>query len=468
LLLITIVVAGEERASVTTNDLQALLPSLEGFHRRFGRFFVRSEARAWSHKYLIGLTLPVERKNVENIAEQVGAPPRKLQEFLSDSPWDQEGCVEELQGFVGEQMGSADGVLILDDTGFAKKGIWSAGVARQYSGTLGRVDNCQIGVFLGYASQHGHTLVDRRLYVPESWFQPEAALRRKRASLPDGLSFKTKIELAMEMLKAAKSRARLPYQWVTGDAAYGDCHDLRRMVDEQGKWYCFEVSSTAEVWSSDPNWQVPESRRRGRPRTQKRPSGSSPDAVTVAQLAATFSKGEWIRHRVTEGAKGPREYEFARMRVIEKRHRAPGPWSWMMVRRPVGCWDPKEFKYYLSNAPETVALAEMAWVGCLRWTIEEDFELSKGEVGLDHYEVTKYRGWYHHITLVLLALAFLKSVQWEWGEERNHGHGARDPATSGGSSAAGCLDAGDRDRLARASATTQGDLSALSPRALAA
>jgi SRSO17 transposase len=468
LLLITIVVAGEERASVTANDLQALLPSLERFHRRFGRFFVRSEARAWSHKYLIGLTLPIERKNVENIAEQVGAPPRKLQEFLSDSPWDEESCIEELQGFVGEQMGSADGVLILDDTGFAKKGIWSAGVARQYSGTLGRVDNCQVGVFLGYASQHGHTLVDRRLYVPEGWFQPEAGLRRKRATLPQGLVFKTKLELGAEMLAVAARRAQLPFGWVTADAAYGDSHELRRLVSEQGKWYCFEVSSNAEVWSGDPGWQVPEGSRLGRPRSRKQPTVSSPEAMTVAQLAATLPDQAWVRHRVTEGAKGPREYEFARMRVIEKRNHAPGPWSWMMVRRPVACLEAKDFKYYLSNAPETVALAEMAWVGCLRWTIEEDFELAKGEVGLDHYEVTKYRGWHHHITLVLLALAFLKSVQWEWGKKRNHRNRPRDPTTPGGGSAARGLDTGDRDRLARTSAATQDDRSALSPGALAA
>jgi SRSO17 transposase len=468
LLLITIVVAGEERVSVTANDLQALLPSLERFHRRFGRFFVRSEARTWSHKYLIGLTLPIERKNVENIAEQVGAPPRKLQEFLSDSPWDEEGCVEELQGFVGEQMGSADGVLILDDTGFAKKGIWSAGVARQYSGTLGRVDNCQIGVFLGYASQRGHTLVDRRLYVPEGWFQPEAGRRRKRASLPQGLVFKTKLELGTEMLTGATKRGQLPFQWVTADAAYGDSHELRRQVSEQGKWYCFEVSSDGEVWAADPGWQVPEGGKRGRPRSRKRPAASSPPAMTVAQLTAMLGDEAWVRHRVTEGAKGPREYEFVRLRVIEKRHHAPGPWSWMMVRRPVRCSDPKEFKYYLCNAPETVALAEMAWVGCLRWTIEEDFELSKGEVGLDHYEVTKYRGWYHHITLVLLALAFLKSVQWEWGKKGHHGNRPRDPTTHGGSSATRALDTGGRDRLARTSAATQDGCSALSLGALVA
>jgi SRSO17 transposase len=442
-----IMAAAGRDSDVTDDDLYALLPELERFHARFGRFFPRSESRSWSLKYLFGLTLPIERKNVENIAEQVGAPPRKLQEFLSDSPWDGEGCIDELQRFVGELMGASNGVLILDETGFPKKGIWSAGVARQYSGTLGRVDNCQVGVFLSYATAHGHTLVDRRLYVPEKWFGPEWEGRRKRASLPGELSFRTKVELGAEMLEGARSRAHLRYQWVTGDALYGDNHDLRQAVEEQHKWYCFEVSSDAMVWSSEPNWQVPEGGKLGRPRTRKLPAANSPASVTVTELTATLPDTEWIRHRVTEGAKGPREYEFVRVRVVEKRHRQPGNWGWMMVRRPVGCRDPKEFKHYLSNAPETVALAEMAWVGCLRWTIEQDFELAKGELGLDHYEVTKYRGWHHHVTLAMLALAFLKSVQRRWGEKWHRGVGAGDPATTGGRPAPRGVDAGARDRL---------------------
>jgi len=175
-----------------------------------------------------------------------------------------------------------------------------------------------------------------------------------------------------------------------------------------------------------------------------------------------------VRHRVTEGAKGPREYEFARLRVIEKRHKRPGPAAWLMVRRPVGCREPKEYKYFLSNAPKTVSLAALARVGCLRWTIEENFKLAKGELGLDHYEVTRYRGSYHHITLVLLALAFLKSVQGGWGEKGHPSHGAGDSPAPGGRAAARGVDARVRHRLVREPATAEAGGSTLSLAALVA
>ena len=454
---------------MTGDNLKALLPKLDRFHARFHRFFCRSEGRARARQYLIGLNLPIERKNVENIAEQVGATPRKLQEFVSESPWDDEGCIGELQKFVGEELGAAHGVLILDDTGFAKKGVWSAGVARQYSGTMGRVDNCQIGVFLSYASQNGHTLIDRRLYVHENWFQPGGEARRKRAGLPEDLAFKTKLELGQEMLKAAADRYYLPWMWMTADAAYGDSHELRQAVESLKRWYCFEISSPTEVWAGDPGWQVPQQPAgRGRPRTRPQPTPSSPAAQTVAQLTAGLPASAWVRHRVTKGAKGPREYEFALVRVVEKRHGQPGPAAWMMARRPVGSRNPKEFKHYLSNAPETVTLRQLAWVGCLRWTIEEDFELAKGELGLDHYELTKHRGWHHHVTLVLLALAFLKSTQSRWWQRRGQGHSSGDPPASGGGSASLSMDTDERDRLVRTAAAPQGHRSGLPCGSLAA
>jgi SRSO17 transposase len=236
--------------------------------------------------------------------------------------------------------------------------------------------------------------------------------------VPADVGFRTKLELAGAMLTAAAGRGHLPYAWVTADAAYGDSHDLRRLVAEQGRWYCFEVSRDALVWTADPAWRTPSRMgRTGRPRTRARPAPDTLPARPVDAIVRELAPDAWIRHRVTEGEKGPREYEFARLRVVEKIHHEPGAVGWLMARRPVGSDPGAEIKCYLSNAPETVALAEMAAVGCLRWTIEEDFELAKGEVGLDHYELTRYRGWYHHITLSLMALAFLKAVQREWGKK---------------------------------------------------
>ncbi|MDP2969787.1 MAG: IS701 family transposase [Deltaproteobacteria bacterium] len=408
---------------MTENDLRDLMPQLEIFHKRFHSFFCRSEGRQWSRKYLMGLLLSIERKNVENIAEEVGAPPRKLQEFLSDSPWDDEGCIEEHQRFVGEMFGAPNGVVIFDDTGFPKKGDKSAGVGRQYSGTMGKTDNCQVGVFMSYASAHGHTLVDRRLYIMSQWFEDVAADRRTRAAIPSSVPFKTKIQLAMEMLEKAHKRQHLLFQWVSGDGAYGDAHEFRKFVDALGKWYCFEVHCDTHVWTEDPAWKVPEvtGKRRGRKPKLPKPTEESPGAVAASSLEAVIPQADWQRICLREGDKGPREFEFARLRVFEKWNGKPGPASWLMIRRTLGTED-REVKFYLSNAPETVSLSEMAWAGCQRWSIEVDFKLAKGEAGLDHYELTKYRGWYHHITLSMLALAFLKAVQRQWGKKECIGY----------------------------------------------
>lgn len=436
---------------MTEADLTSLLPALEAFHARFHRFFCRSEGRRWALRYLIGLLLSVERKNIENLAEEIGAPPRRLQQFISESPWDDAGCIEELQRFVGESFGSPNGVLILDDTGFAKQGACSAGVGRQYSGTLGRVDNCQVGVFLDYASVHGHTLVDRRLYLVEDWFDSEGTSRRQRSGIPDEFPFETKLELGLRMWRKAHERGHLPYQWVTGDGAYGECHDLRAAIAQEGKWYCFEVRSSAQVWRTDPRWRVPPAKAgRGAVPKRRQPQLDSPAAITVAELTATLPAEAWVRHRVCEGSKGPREYEFARIRIVEKQHHQPASEGWMLARRPVETAKEtmRKTKYYLSNAPQTVALGELAWVGCMRWAIEDDFALAKGETGLDHYEVTKFRGWYHHITLSLLALAFLKEVQKKWEKKRDDRIGSRDSGLNAGRTSAGSMGFGETPHMA--------------------
>jgi len=411
---------------MTVEDVTALLPQLEVYHQRFHPFFCRSEPRKWSLRYIQGLLMSMDRKNAENIAEEIQAPPRKLQEFLSNSPWDETACIQEHQRAVGEIFGSPNGVLILDDTGFPKKGHHSAGVGRQYSGTLGKTDNCQVGVFMSYASLYGHTLVDRRLYILSNWFEENYQKQRVQAGIPGSLHFQTKIEMGMEMLKQATQLGHLWYQWVSGDSAYGESHDFRNLVASLGKWYCFEVKSNTHVWTKDPVWKVPaqeleEGERprivRGRPFSRPCPAKDSSPPVEVSELLSTLVDSDWEQIILREGDKGPRVFYFVRRRIIESQNRKPGPPAWVMIRKSVE--EPAEIKYYLSNAPETISLAEMAWAGCQRWSIEVDFKLAKGEVGLDQYEITKYRGWYHHITLSMMALFFLKMVQKQWGEKKN-------------------------------------------------
>ena len=294
----------------------------------------------------------------------------------------------------------------------------------------------------GRAFGHGHTLVDRRLYLTEAWLADPAKRNSPRAAVPPEVGFATKLELASEMLTDAVERGHLPVGWVTADAAYGDSADLRALVASLGRWYCMEVSGTSSVWTADPAWAVPpRAGSRGRPRTKLRSRPDAEPAQAVRDIVRSLPPDAWIRHRVTEGEKGPREYEFARLRVTEKVHRAPGPEGWLMARRPVDADPDAEIKCYLSNAPATIALAEMAAVGCLRWTIEEDFELAKGEVGLDQYEVTKFRGWYHHITLSLLAARLPQ------GGPTRVGDGAHDPCRRSRSCSRSCC------RSSRTSAT---------------
>ena len=312
-------------------DLAALLPALERFHARFSMLLPPLGGASLEPPVPARPGAADRAQDVENIAEQVGAPPRKLQEFLSNSPWDDEGCIGKLQRFVGEALGAPGGVLVLDDTGFPKKGIHSAGVARQYPGTLGRVDNCQVGVFLGYASPHGHTLVDRRLYLAQSWLADPAKRSSPRAAVPEEVVFRTKLELAGEMLTAAIARGDLPCR--VGDRGRRLRREPRppRAGGRSSAAGTSSRSGTAEPWTADPDWAVPpRAGRKGRRRTRARPRTDGIEARPVVDEIVHRCRrclDPPPRHR---GREGPREYEFARLRVIEKRHRAPGPRA--------GCW----------------------------------------------------------------------------------------------------------------------------------
>jgi SRSO17 transposase len=349
---------------------------LHDIERRLAPYFERAEPRQRVMAYLRGLLSPAERKNSWQLAEISGdATPYAFQHLLRRALWDPEAVRDELCHYIMQHLGDAKAVLVLDETGFLKKGRHSAGVARQYSGTAGKVDNCQIGVFLGYASPLGHTLLDRELYLPEEWTADRE--RCQRAGIPADRSFATKPQLARQMLARAFS-AGVPAHWVTGDSVYGNDRRLRMWLEAQPHAYVLAVSSQEYVW-----WH-------GRQRQ-------------VKTLLATLPEDGWTRLSAGDGAKGPRWYNWRWLPLAEPLE--PGWRRWLLVRRSIST--PTELTAYVIFARQDTPLEEVVRVAGTRWAIESSFEAAKGEVGLDDYEVRSWTGWYRHITLAMWALALL-------------------------------------------------------------
>ena len=343
---------------------------------RIAPHFKRRETKQHAKDYLQGLLSGIERKNGWQIAEAVGdSNPYAIQHLLGRSVWQVEELRDELRAYVVENLGHPQAVAVIDETGFVKKGNKSAGVQRQYSGTAGRIENCQIGVFLSYASPQGYTFLDRELYLPKSWTNdPE---RCQLAGVPEQVEFATKPQLAKKMLQRA-FQAGVPIAWVTADAVYGSDRRLRLWLESQRQAYLMAVATTEPIWIDL-------------------------ELHKVKELVAAVPAAAWRRLSCGEGSKGPREYDWARARF--NCPQAPEWERWLLVRRSLT--EPTELAYYIAFAPNNTTLDEMVSVAGTRWTIETSFETAKGEVGLDQYEVRSWSGWYRHITLALLAQAFL-------------------------------------------------------------
>ncbi len=354
---------------------------LEALHARIAQHFRRPEVRTRVGRFLAGLLGPVERRNGWQLAEQVGErSPDGVQRLLRTARWDADAVRDDLRAYVVEHLGGPAGVLVVDETGFLKKGTKSVGVKRQYSGTAGRIENCQIGVFLAYASPAGRAFLDRELYLPEEWIAD--ADRRADAGVPPDVPFRTKPHLARVMLARAFS-AGVPAAWVTGDEVYGNDGQFRRWLEAERQAYVLAVARSHPLWAT----------REGAPRQ-----------VRADDLVADLPAEAWHRLAVGAGSKGPRVYDWACGRLPYET--AAGWAQWLLVRRSVSA--PDELAFYRVFAPADTSLEEMARVAGTRWIIEEGFEQAKGEVGLDQYEVRKWDGWYRHITLCLLAHAFLE------------------------------------------------------------
>jgi len=389
--------------------------------------FARAEPRRRASAYLRGLLAPVERKNGWQLAEAAGdASPDGVQDFLSRMRWDADAVRDDLQAYTAEQLGDSGAVLVLDETGFLKKGAKSAGVQRQHSGTAGRIENCQTGVFLGYASRHGRALIDRALYLPREWANEGA--RRREARIPEEIAFATKPKLALAMLERARL-AGIPFAWISGDSVYGADHTIRRWGERHRRGYVLAVTSGQRL-------------------------GMRPVTTWVEDLP----EGAWQRLSAGDGAKGPRLYDWAR---VPYNGGAEGFACALLVRRSIA--EPAEIVFYLTHAPEGTALAELVQVAGSRWTIESCFEQAKGEVGLDQHEVRSWVGWHRHVTLSMLALAYLAALRKAAaggcgpGKPRCRSaaaHRARDQAPAAGTRRSGITTARRRPALVNLAPTT--------------
>jgi SRSO17 transposase len=286
-----------------------------------------------------------------------------------------------------------------------KQGEHAVGVARQWCGHLGKVDNCQAGVCAAYASRKGYTLLDRRLYLPEDWFDAAHRERWSKCGLPDATLFKTKQALALEMVQASVREGGPRFRWLTCDEAFGRDGAFLDGVAALGRGYCAEVPHDTQVWLTRPDTAVPAWRGRGRRPRQARLVSGAPAPQRVDQLAMAVPLDAWHAYLIKEGSKGPLVAEFAFQRGVAVRAGLPGPAIWLVLRRGLG--ENPELKVYLSNAPAHTPVAALVRVAGMRWPIETAFEESKGGLGLDHYEVRSWLGWHHHMTLCLLAHHFL-------------------------------------------------------------
>jgi SRSO17 transposase len=392
--------------------LRRLKPELDQFLERYAPLFGRDEAQHHADRFVQGLLLGGDRRSVENIAEAInGCVVRSLQKFIAQSPWSDDELLEELQRHVTEVLGDPDASLNVDETGFPKKGTKSVGVKRQYAGCLGRTDNCQIGVCVNYQAPAGHTLIDRRLFLPEEWAADGP--RREEAGVPDSVVFRTKPELGLAMVEQALQRG-LPFRWVTADSIYGDSPTFVQGVRGLGKWYVVDTSADARVWLTEPA-VIPAGTKgpRGRATTQPHVA-TKPERVD--EVAARLPTKAWRRLVVAEGSQGPRIYEYACLWVWFSEEGLPSGPERLLVRRSLS--QQAEVKYHRSNAPAEIPLEKLAQVRGGHWSVEQSFEAAKGECGLDEYETRGWLGWHHHTVLSLLALWFLGLQKRRLGEKR--------------------------------------------------
>jgi SRSO17 transposase len=418
---------GEEFAipqfALDPSDVKGFMDELHGFHTAFHDCFVRSEPRDHFFHYMVGQFSSLDRKSIEPIALQVeGGNVRAMQRGISDAIWDEAQMLCTYHRLVEEDMGAPDGAVIMDESGFPKKGHDSVGVARQYCGALGKVENCQVGVFAAYASQHGYALVDKRLFMPEPWFTDAYGRRRTQCQVPDDCGFQTKPQLAAAMLRELRDEGVLPFKYVVADCLYGNSPEFLAAVEEAvGTIYFVSIPADTRCWLQGPVMATKQYTYKGERRTKRVVAATAKEPIAVEALAKSLHNCFWYQRKVSEGTKGPIQYEFTKRQVTLCGNGLPARTVWLVMKRTLGT--KPSYWYYISNAPLSARLPMFVWLSGLRWAIEQCFEEAKTELGMDQYEVRKYPGWHHHMLTTMLAHFFLWHLQIRLGKKSTSSYG---------------------------------------------
>ena len=364
--------------------------SLEEFFKPFERYFLRSETRDNVQGYMRALLSDVKRKNSWQLAEAMGlADPHPLQRVLREAKWEDEAVRCQLREHIVQVMGSEQGIGVVDESGFVKWGNKSAGVSRQYCGRIGKIENCQVGVYLGYVTADSAAFLDCQLYLPQNWCEDRE--RCRAAQIPDDVSFQTKPQIARQMLEQAWDEG-VPMQWVTGDTLYGNSPHFRQAIDRHDRYYVLAIGSHHHV--------------------QQMPSGQ---VIALQTLAQDLSETSWEQLCFRLGEKGPIWYDWQALRVQMKNDTIGE--QWLVIQRQTN--DEPEHNFYLSNAPSDTELVDLVAVALSRHPIEDLFEEAKGEVGMADYEVRHWHSWHRHMTLVMLAHTWLKFIQLQQREKKS-------------------------------------------------
>lgn len=394
--------------TMAKEDLSDLVQAFGEYYALFQDCFGRVEHEVLSRSYLQGLMSSLERKSMEPMALSLLGESRvkALQRFINAGVWDAQVLGKRHREEAAKTVSKEGGVLSVDGSDFPKKGTESVGVGRQYCGRLGKVDNCQAGVFVAYASSKGHVLLDRKLFLPERWFDQEYQDRWEKCRIPEGTTFKTKPQLALEMIQDLRREGLFDAKWVTGDDFFGRNPTFRNGLP-QDMFYLLDVPSDTRVWKKRPQIHIPPSSEMGRPRKKACLKNGEPKAIRASALAKDPSL-PWKIVKVAKGAKGTIRASIARIQIVVSCDGLPGEDLWLFMRKSLA---DGQVKYALSNAPQDMPLQEMIRVSILRWPIEQCFQEGKSELGMDHYEHRSWDAWHRHMTFVFVAQLFLLRIR---------------------------------------------------------